>query len=660
MSVFAQRSRLAALVAACLVVLLVLAAVALGLRLPGLGFLNGPVDRTRLDYQSRFVGRYVPLRDGFVDARLGGSTRGSSSVGGSIAAARPSSGVTTLKRVTVTHELTNDERADALRIPSVPFTARTDTRRATREPGETSACGPLRGGTVWYRYTPPVDVDLIANTFGSNYATAVGVFAGAKPASIGCDTDVRGNAIVQFRAQAGTTYFFQIEGPAGGDLVFNLDPDGVTTLDSVSREGEPSNKSARRPSLSGDGRFVAFESEATNLVRGDDNGVGDVFVRDRVSSTTTIASVSSSGEQGNGWSGASFMSGDGRYVAFESYATNLVHGDDNGALDVFVHDLLTRRTERVSVSSSGEQAREDLQNERSDTGVDEMMFASMSRDGRYVAFQSRASNLVPRDGNRTWDVFVHDRTKRVTERVSVSSSGVERGPDSPGAPNDEWMTPSISGNGRFVSFRTSAGNLVEGDDDLWVNTFVHDRLKHSTQRINGGTTQQEVRATQALSFDGRFVAFTANPPGSAEQIAFVHDRGTGRTVRVNVSSSGKRAEDGSITHNASISSDGRYVSFHSNASNLVPGDDNENMDVFVHDLKTRTTVRVANRTGPTTATGRAICQNSPSRTCGWSLPSISAQGTVVAFESTVLLPAVGGTTTDQSQVYVNERAAPVG
>ncbi len=656
-----------ALAPAGLVVTLVLllGMVTLGLRLRSVDTPEVLPDAAVLDYRAAPFDAFSALRASFVRDILGGlidvpdGSNGAAS--GSGGRGISASGGTTLKRITITHALTNDDRAQALRVPSVPFTARTDTTHATRESGETSACGPLRGGTVWYRYEPPADVDLIANTFGSNYATTLGVFAaGPELASVGCDTDVRGNAIVQFRARAHRTYYFQIEGPAGGgNLVFSLDPDGVTTLESVSRKGQPAEKSARRPSISGDGRFVAFESEATNLVSGDNNEHGDVFVRDKVRSTTVIASVNSKGEQGDNWSGAAFMSGNGRYVAFESYATNLVPGDNNGALDVFVHDLLTRRTERVSVSSSGTEAHDELYNERGDTGADEMSYASMSWDGRYVAFQSRAFDLVPRDNNGSWDVFVHDRVTRVTERVSVNSSGEERGPDSPVTGDDRWMTPSISGNGRFVSFRTSAENLAPGDDDRAVNTFVHDRLKHTTKRINSAPTQQEVRATQALSFDGRFVTFTINPSG-ATQIAVVYDQETGRTIRVDVSSSGKPAEDNAITHNATISSDGRYVAFHSSASNLVPGDDNQNIDVFVHDLKTRATVRVANRTGVTTTTGRAVCKNPAHSVCGWSLASISADGTAVTFESTVTLPAVGGTTTDQSQVYVNERAAPVG
>jgi Tol biopolymer transport system component len=589
-----------------------------------------------------------------------------------------------VERRVESHLLTNDDIAEAKTITHVPYTARTNTAGASREAGEPTDCGPAPEHSVWYRYQPPKDTGLIANTFGTSYAATLGVFRGRPGAleRVGCDTDVQGNAIVQFVAPTGTTYFFQISGPArGGDLVFNLDPGGVTKLQSISPTGEPANRPARRPSLSGDGRFVAFESDATNLVP-DGANAGmvqyiDVFVRDRVRSTTALVSVDSSGNPGNGHSESAFVSGDGRYVAFVSAATNLVPRDTNAASDVFVHDRLSRRTERVSVSSSGKQARGEPP---TDWGVstvggtttnEEMMYPTMSEDGRYVAFQSRAANLVARDRNHTWDVFVHDRVTRVTERVSISSSGRERGPDTHLVPlNEAWMTPSISGNGRFVSFRTSAANLVEGDDNLAVETFVHDRLTHATQRIMGSSeqlhltdddepryTQNEVRARQALSFDGRYVAFSASPrtpPAGNESNVFVHDRLTGRTIQVDVSSAGAKAEGSSLGRAAALSSDGRYVVFHSSASNLVPGDDNGITDVFVRDLWTRTTVRLTSTPGQASELGRLICQGPVGSSCGSSLPSISADGRVVAFESSLVPPFIQQGT-DQSQVHVHER-----
>jgi len=181
---------------------------------------------------------------------------------------------------------------------------------------------------------------------------------------------------------------------------------GDTTIVSVDSSGAQSNNYSRFPSISADGRYVAFESEASNLVAGDTNGGGDVFVHDRQTGATTRVSVSSSGEQANDSSGAAAISGDGRYVAFYSYASNLVAGDTNGMIDTFVHDRQTGTTTRVSVDSSGAEA-----NGNSD---DNYFAVSISGDGRFVAFMSEASNLVAGDTNGAIDIFVHDGQTGVT------------------------------------------------------------------------------------------------------------------------------------------------------------------------------------------------------------------------------------------------------
>src|SRR5207244_3637084 len=154
---------------------------------------------------------------------------------------------------------------------------------------------------------------------------------------------------------------------------------------------------------------VAFDSDASNLVPGDTNDAPDVFVRDRVAGKTERISVSSSGAQGNDGSVSPSISADGRYVAFVSRSTNLVSGDTNAQYDVFVRDRLAGTTECVSVSTSGQ------------LGNSASSGASMSADGRYVAFYSSSSNLVPGDTNGKSDVFVRDRATGITERVSVSS-----------------------------------------------------------------------------------------------------------------------------------------------------------------------------------------------------------------------------------------------
>jgi Tol biopolymer transport system component len=169
---------------------------------------------------------------------------------------------------------------------------------------------------------------------------------------------------------------------------------------SVASDGTQGNGDSVSPSISADGRYVAFMSYAYNLVPGDTNGKADVFVHDRLTGQTTRVSVASDGTQGNDGSGGASISANGRYVAFVSGASNLVPGDTNGKADVFVHDRLTGQTTRVSVASDGTE------------GNSDSIYPSISADGRYVAFQSWASNLIPRDTNGAWDVFVVVRRRR--------------------------------------------------------------------------------------------------------------------------------------------------------------------------------------------------------------------------------------------------------
>jgi Tol biopolymer transport system component len=252
---------------------------------------------------------------------------------------------------------------------------------------------------------------------------------------------------------------------------------------------------------------------ATNLVPGDTNGVWDVFVHDRQTGATERVSVDSSGVQGNANSDVSSISVHGRYVAFHSVASNLVPGGTNGTEDIFLRDRQLGTTELISVASSGAQA-----NSYSD------LLSSVSADGRYVAFASFASNLVPSDTNGCYDVFVRDRVLGTTERVSVDSSGAQ---------GNNWSAnPSISADGRYVAFSSQASNLV------------------------------------------------ANDSNGAPDI-FIRDRQLGTTERLSVDSSG--AQSDSTSDYPSISADGRYVAFASHATNLVAGDTNGIEDIFVRD-----------------------------------------------------------------------------
>ena len=236
---------------------------------------------------------------------------------------------------------------------------------------------------------------------------------------------------------------------------------GVTTRVSINSSGGEANAASSDPAISADGRYVAFVSAANNLVAGDTNGVGDIFVYDRQTRATTRVSVSSAANQGNADSVTPSLSADGRYVAFASQASNLVTGDTNRTSDVFVRDRQTGATTRVSVGSSGTQ------------GNNSSREPSFSADGRFVAFTSQAGNLVTGDTNGIADVFVYDRQTANTTRVSVDSEGNQWNSDSD--------SPSISGDGRFVAFRNNPSSSV---------VFVHDRQTKITDGGGGGAIDQ--------------------------------------------------------------------------------------------------------------------------------------------------------------------------
>jgi len=338
---------------------------------------------------------------------------------------------------------------------------------------------------------------------------------------------------------------------------------------SVDSSGNQGNGTSRLASLSADGRYVAFESQAHNLAPGDTNQCADIFVHDCQTGEATRVSVDSAGNEGNRKSHVASISADGRYVAFESQADNLVPGDTNGCTDVFVYDCQTGQTIRASVGSAGNQ------------GSDQSHHPSLNADGRYVAFQSRADNLVFGDTNGTWDIFVYDSQTGQTSRVSVDSAGNQGNDGSVGV-------HSLSTDGRYVAFDSLAGNLVPGDTNQCADIFVHDCQTGQTTRASvdsagnqGGNTSQGAY----LTADGQYVAFHSYAPnlvpGDTNGCAdiFVHDCQTGKTTRVSVDSAGDQGSGAS--YSPSLSADGHYVAFDSYADNLVPGDTNGSCDVFV-------------------------------------------------------------------------------
>lgn len=337
---------------------------------------------------------------------------------------------------------------------------------------------------------------------------------------------------------------------------------GTTRRVSVSASGGQVSDHSWFPSISADGRDVAFRSSAADLVPGDTNGESDIFVRDRVAKTTERVSVSTAGVEGNAMSRIGLISRDGRFVVFDSQASNLVAGDTNGKPDVFVRDLAKGTTTRISVSSQGAQA-------QGGTSFYQPALAVSGND-RYLAFQSDAANLVRRDTNHVSDVFVRDRWKHTTTRVSVAGGGGQANGESAGG-------ISLSADGRYVAFASQASNLVPGDTNGVSDVFVRDRLAKTTQRISTAVRGGAGAYSPAISADGRVVVYVSeDAAGLGTIVAF--DRLTGETRRVSTSRSGGLPNMSSQA--PSITADDHWVVFTSYASNLVPSDTNAAADVF--------------------------------------------------------------------------------
>ena len=360
---------------------------------------------------------------------------------------------------------------------------------------------------------------------------------------------------------------------------------------SIADDAEEPDDTVTNVQISGDGRFVAFTSRATNLVARDRNRLGDLFVRDLQNGTTQLVSVSTDGQQTDGEAqNAPSLSDDGRYIVWSTMAKNLVPGDTNNANDVFLRDQAAATTQRVSVSAAGAQG---------DAGSG---IPSISADGRYVAFSSAASNLGPGRSSSNpalGGVVIKDLQTGVVEVVSVSTDGV--------VGNNSSMAPDVSADGQRVAFLSAASDLVPNDSNEQYDVFVRDRSARTTTRVSvgdDGSERKRAITAPVLSADGRYVAFmdgTLNALGgfSSPMDTVVHDLETHSTDVASVTYDG-------VAHNEfasapAISADGRYVTFESGIPNLVPKDFNGNLDVFVRDRGPA--LGVDNVTAVTTANG---------------------------------------------------------
>jgi hypothetical protein len=438
-------------------------------------------------------------------------------------------------------------------------------------------------------------------------------------------------------------------------LVFFRSPEAASAAQRTERANVDSNEveasgglESQSPSVSADGRYVAFFSDATNLVLPDTNGAsGDIYVRDRTDGVTVRVSVDSNGTQGNGHSFRSFVSGNGRHVVFLSAANNLDGVDGNGVNDVFVHDRDADANEIFDETDPGQRRTTRLSGFAGVTqgngpsGGDRF---GISTDGRFVSFQSTADNLVAGDANGVSDVFVVDRDvgndgtfdepgDMAIERVSLDSNGAEGEGDS--------LNSALSGDGRFVIFDSDACNLIpgncnsSGDTNGATDVFLHDRDTHTTRLVSissAGVQGDLASFDPKISANGRVIAFTSAATNliaadtNNHNDVFAHDLVTGQTSAVTISPRGTLI----VTHSGvgSLSADGRFVTFSSDHSGFITGDTNVIVDVFVHDRVALTTSRVSvASTGAeaTTCVG-VVCTRGP--------PIISADGTTVVYSST--------------------------
>jgi Tol biopolymer transport system component len=357
----------------------------------------------------------------------------------------------------------------------------------------------------------------------------------------------------------------------------------VTSQVSFSTSGEAANQECREPAVSADGRFVAFVSVATNLTSVPTNGVLQVYVRDVVEGTTEIVSVNDAGVAGNALSRAPSLSADGSRVAFQSAASNLIPGDGNGKVDVFLRRRDTKKTIRISEAEGGGDANQDCNQ------------PMISGNGAFVVFASKANNLVSAATGLS-HVFRRDVELQQTELVSVNVMGDEADGDS--------SQPSVSFDGSRVAFTSKADDLTDDPATTgFSNIFVRDLSGAATTRIsfanNPALEPNDSCSQPSLSGDGSRVAFVSVatnllPSDLNGPIldVYVRDVAAGPTILASRHTLGPQGT-GSNSTNPVLSHSGRYVAFTSGAPNLVDGDDNSRLDVFWRDLEEGRTIRLS-------------------------------------------------------------------
>lgn len=408
--------------------------------------------------------------------------------------------------------------------------------------------------------------------------------------------------------------------------------------------GNQANAQSAGATVSIDGRFVVFESTASNLVPGDTNGVSDIFYKDTLNGAITRISTDAAGNQLNGRSWAPKMTPDGHYVVFGSAAANLVPGDTNTFEDIFIKNVWTGAVSRVSLNTGGGQS-----NAASDV-------PTVSANGRYVAFRSSASNLVTGDTNLVTDVFVRDTQTNTTTRVSTDAAGNQANGQS-GVTYGPW----IAMGGNHVIFESDASNLVTGDTNGARDIFVKNLTTGAITRVSTDGAGNQANGGSyfpTISADGRYVAFRSIATNlvvgdtimcgaiSCSDV-FVKDTLSGQVYWISTDSAGVPANGPSW--DPVISPDGRFVAYSSDAANIVY-DGNNTYDIFVKDISGGA-VELVSKNAVTGVAGN-----------GWSIgPQFSYGGGYVVYYS-LASNLVTDDTNGLAEVFLspNEMACPAG
>ncbi len=366
-------------------------------------------------------------------------------------------------------------------------------------------------------------------------------------------------------------------------------------LMSKAPNGDNGNGTSRQVSVSGDGRYVVFQSDATNLIGGltDTNNSSDVFLRDTQTGTLRCISLATPTTTGNSFSVNPIISANGRYVVFASSATNLVSTNDtNSNLDVFRYDIVTNQMQLVSVSVLGTSTGNGFSGSTGGWHA-----YDMSDDGRFVAFMSNAFDLTfINDTNTKSDIFIRDMQTGFTRLASINNSGTNTG-------NDDSVDPSITADGQMVAFTSLANNLTALDDntqyDIYFYNYQTQITKCASLAVSGTSTGTFSSFSAVISKNGTRVAYSSAahdltnipiPFNNPFVNVIVHDFGLGLNSLVTVNTVGNASGNGETgqgnfqNRNVSISANGRYVSFESKANNLVSLPVGTGYNIFRRDL----------------------------------------------------------------------------